>query len=85
MRRTRTPQGLDFGHVAQGGYWPAPLDPGRSRGPEPPYIAVIFTSVRRDGEDGYDDMSKQMVVIGPSAGLPPERSVFCTDLFEKAS
>ncbi len=29
--------------------------------PEPPYYAVIFTSVRTPGENGYSDMSEAMV------------------------
>jgi heme-degrading monooxygenase HmoA len=29
--------------------------------PEPPYYAVIFTSTRTPGDDGYDDMSEKMV------------------------
>lgn len=28
---------------------------------EPPYIAVVFTSVRTQGDDGYGDMSDHMV------------------------
>ncbi|NNM44769.1 antibiotic biosynthesis monooxygenase family protein [Knoellia koreensis] len=28
--------------------------------PEPPYTAVIFTSVRSDGDNGYAAMSKRM-------------------------
>lgn len=28
--------------------------------PEPPYVAVIFTSVRTEGEQGYAAMSKRM-------------------------
>jgi heme-degrading monooxygenase HmoA len=28
--------------------------------PEPPYFAVIFTSQRRDGDDGYEDMARRM-------------------------
>lgn len=31
--------------------------------PEPPYYAVIFTSVRTDIEDGYDDMAIRMVEL----------------------
>ena len=29
--------------------------------PEPPYTAVIFTSLRTDGDDGYGVMSQRMV------------------------
>jgi heme-degrading monooxygenase HmoA len=28
--------------------------------PEPPYVAVIFTSVRTDGDHGYAEMSERM-------------------------
>jgi heme-degrading monooxygenase HmoA len=28
--------------------------------PKPPYYAVIFTSLRTEGDDGYGDMSEQM-------------------------
>lgn len=28
--------------------------------PEPPYVAVIFTSLRTDGDDGYGEMSRRM-------------------------
>lgn len=28
--------------------------------PEPPYVAVIFTSLRTDGDNGYDVMSRRM-------------------------
>jgi heme-degrading monooxygenase HmoA len=31
--------------------------------PEPPYYAVIFTSTRTDGDDGYADMSEKMVAM----------------------
>lgn len=29
--------------------------------PEPPYYAVIFTSLRTEGDNGYDQMSEAMV------------------------
>ena len=32
-----------------------------ARTPEPPYYAVIFTSLRSDGERGYGQMSERMV------------------------
>jgi heme-degrading monooxygenase HmoA len=32
--------------------------------PEPPYVAVIFTSIRMPGDDGYDAMSDEMVALG---------------------
>ena len=28
--------------------------------PEPPYVAVIFTSLRTEGDQGYDVMSRRM-------------------------
>lgn len=28
--------------------------------PEPPYFAVIFTSKRRDGDGGYEEMARRM-------------------------
>lgn len=31
--------------------------------PEPPYYAVIFTSIRTEGDQGYDDMSDLMVKL----------------------
>jgi len=32
--------------------------------PEPPYYAVIFTSKRTDGDNGYEEMANQMVEMG---------------------
>lgn len=32
--------------------------------PEPPYYAVIFTSVRTEGDHGYEKMSDEMVKLG---------------------
>lgn len=29
--------------------------------PEPPYVAVIFTSLRTDGDNGYNVMSQRML------------------------
>jgi heme-degrading monooxygenase HmoA len=29
--------------------------------PEPPYFAVIFTSVRTEGDNGYEDMAERML------------------------
>jgi heme-degrading monooxygenase HmoA len=34
--------------------------------PEPPYYAVIFTSVRTDIDNGYSDMAKRMVELASS-------------------
>jgi len=31
--------------------------------PKPPYYAVIFTSVRTDGDNGYDEMANRMVAL----------------------
>ncbi|MBP5980270.1 MAG: antibiotic biosynthesis monooxygenase [Halomonas sp.] len=31
--------------------------------PEPPYYAVIFTSVRTDIDDGYEEMAGRMVAL----------------------
>ena len=31
--------------------------------PQPPYYAVIFTAVRTDFEDGYDEMAGKMVEL----------------------
>ncbi|SFX80100.1 antibiotic biosynthesis monooxygenase family protein [Marinospirillum alkaliphilum] len=31
--------------------------------PEPPYYAVIFTSLRTEGDKGYDAMSRKMVAL----------------------
>jgi heme-degrading monooxygenase HmoA len=31
--------------------------------PEPPYVAVIFTSVRTDGDAGYAAMSERMTAL----------------------
>ncbi len=30
---------------------------------EPPYYAVIFTSTRTDGDNGYGDAAKQMLAL----------------------
>jgi heme-degrading monooxygenase HmoA len=31
--------------------------------PEPPYYAVIFTSVRNDADDGYSETAREMVEL----------------------
>ena len=31
--------------------------------PEPPYYAVIFTSIRREGEDGYAETAQRMEAL----------------------
>lgn len=31
--------------------------------PKPPYYAVIFTSLRTDGDDGYGEMAERMVEL----------------------
>jgi heme-degrading monooxygenase HmoA len=33
---------------------------GIAQTPEPPYVAVIFTSIRADGDDGYAAMATEM-------------------------
>ena len=35
-----------------------------ARTPEPPYVAVIFTSIRTPGDDGYEEMAAEMVALG---------------------
>jgi heme-degrading monooxygenase HmoA len=37
------------------------MEPART--PEPPYYAVIFTSLRTEGDDGYDQMAGRMVEL----------------------
>ena len=34
-----------------------------SKTPQPPYYAVIFTSLRTEGDNGYGDMSGRMVEL----------------------
>ena len=34
--------------------------------PAPPYYAVIFTSVRHDGDDGYSDAARNMLELASS-------------------
>lgn len=36
--------------------------------PDPPYYAVIFSSLRTDGDDGYEAMSERMLKL--AAGQP---------------
>lgn len=36
---------------------------GPATTPKPPYYAVIFTSVRSDGDNGYTDTAKQMLEL----------------------
>jgi heme-degrading monooxygenase HmoA len=31
--------------------------------PQPPYYAVIFTSIRTEGDNGYSEIAKQMVEL----------------------
>jgi len=31
--------------------------------PKPPYYAVIFTSIRTDGDDGYSKMAEKMLAL----------------------
>ncbi|BCK87064.1 putative protein YqjZ [Sideroxyarcus emersonii] len=37
--------------------------PSPAATPQPPYYAVIFTSVRTDGDNGYGEMAKHMVEL----------------------
>jgi heme-degrading monooxygenase HmoA len=37
---------------------------GIARTPEPPYYAVIFTSKRTEGDQGYGQMAQRMVDLG---------------------
>ncbi|MBN8871985.1 MAG: antibiotic biosynthesis monooxygenase [Rhodospirillales bacterium] len=39
------------------------MRPGFARTPEPPYYAVIFTSQRTDGDDGYAAMAEAMATL----------------------
>lgn len=38
----------------------AQADTGLAATPEPPYVAVIFTSLRKPGDNGYAVMSRRM-------------------------
>ncbi len=40
-----------------------PVQPLLAHTPEPPYHAVIFTSLRMDGDEGYRRMSERMVEL----------------------
>ena len=37
--------------------------PGPAATPKPPYYAVIFTSVRTDGDNGYSDTAEEMLEL----------------------
>lgn len=39
---------------------------GIARTPEPPYYAVIFTSERTDGDNGYAEMAEEMEKLASS-------------------
>ena len=41
--------------------------PGLSETPEPPYYAVIFTSRRTEGDQGYAAMAERMQQLGATA------------------
>jgi heme-degrading monooxygenase HmoA len=43
-----------------------PSHSGFAATPEPPYYAVIFTSQRTDGDQGYGDMADRMVELAAS-------------------
>ena len=38
-------------------------DPAFARLPAPPYYAVIFTTRRREGDDGYEAMAEKMAAL----------------------
>lgn len=40
--------------------------PSSATTPQPPYYAVIFTSVRTDGDNGYSEMAEQMLELAAS-------------------
>ncbi len=40
--------------------------PGIAQTPAPPYYAVIFTSLRTDGGNGYGEMANRMVELAES-------------------
>lgn len=42
---------------------PHPTAPQLAHTPEPPYYAVIFSSVRTPGDDGYPDMAVRMLEL----------------------
>lgn len=37
--------------------------PSPAKTPQPPYYAVIFTSVRTDGDNGYGETAQQMLAL----------------------
>lgn len=37
--------------------------PSPATTPKPPYYAVIFTSIRTDGDNGYSDIAKRIVEL----------------------
>ncbi len=39
------------------------MEPPIARTPEPPYYAVIFTSLRTEGDDGYGRMAERMAEL----------------------
>lgn len=41
----------------------APMGTVPANTPKPPYYAVIFTSLRTEGDDGYGEMAERMVVL----------------------
>lgn len=41
-----------------------------SKTPQPPYYAVIFTSIRTEGDNGYSDMADRMMeLVGNADGF----------------
>src|SRR5215831_14964767 len=43
----------------------SPMPAGFASTPEPPYYAVIFTSQRTEGDDGYEAMAQAMYELAP--------------------
>ena len=42
---------------------PAPAVPALADTPEPPYYAVIFSTLRTEGDNGYGDMAEKMAAL----------------------
>lgn len=40
------------------------MDSAIAKTPQPPYYAVIFTSVRTDGDNGYKKMAEEILELG---------------------
>lgn len=58
------------------------MDQRFARAPDPPYVAVIFTSLRRGADDGYDTMAETMHALAlAEAGCLGVTSLRDTDGF----